>query len=394
MLLPAERINRLSSGIFSQLDVMRQKVIASGVNVINLGIGSPDGCPAPHIIGALHKEIDDPANYNYTLTHGTREFRVAVVNWYMERFKVELDPETEVLPLIGSQDGLAHIFLAYLNKGDLAIIPDPGYPVYSAGLALAEGELYPLPLVEKNNYLPKLTEVPEEIARKAKMLVLNYPNNPLAAVANEEFFAEVINFANLNQILVCHDIAYSELAFDNYKPISILQISNAREWCVEFHSMSKTYNMAGCRIGFVVGNKQVIENLAKIKSNIDFGIFKPILQAGIAALTGTQEVVRENVQKYEERRNMLIEKLAEIGWHVSKPVASMFVWAKLPTGFSDSFAFAKELLEKAGVLVIPGVAFGQNGEGYVRFALVEDKERLVEAVERIKTANIINSVGI
>lgn len=391
MINPADRVKNLGSGIFSQVDMLRQQVEKNNIKVINLGIGSPDGSPAEHIINALHTALENPNNYDYTLTHGTKEFRQAIADWYQKRFQVELDPDNEVLPLLGSQDGLSHIFLTYLNCGDMAIIPDPGYPVYSAGLALAEGELYPLPLLEENNYLPKFDEIPADISKKAKLMVLNYPNNPLAAVAEQDFFKEAVQYAASNQILLCHDFAYSELTFDGYSPTSILQQPDAKNWCVEFHSLSKSYNMAGCRIGFVVGNRQVIKNLGIVKSNIDFGVFKPIIAAGIAALSGCQENVKQNAKRYEERRDLLVDGLNKMGWPTTKPKATMFVWTKLPPGYTDSYEFFKLLLEKTGVLVIPGIAFGNRGEGYVRFALVEEKEILKEALDRINKANIINN---
>lgn len=387
MVLAAERINKLGSGVFSQFDFMKQQVEKKGIEVINLGIGSPDGSPAPHIIQAIHEGLDEEDNYNYTLTHGTAEFRQAVADWYKKKYNVTLDANKEVLPLIGSQDGLAHLFLAYLNKEDFAIITDPGYPVYSAGLALAEGQLFPLPLLEKNQYLPQLNSIPADIREKAKLMILNYPNNPLAAVADKKFLEEAVEFARTNKIILCHDFAYSELTFDGYKATSVLEIPSAKDSCVEFHSLSKTYNMAGCRVGFVVGNQQVIENLGKIKSNIDFGVFKPILKGAVAALSGCQQNVVDNAMKYQKRRDVLVEGLNNMGWETKKPHASMFVWTRLPKGYTDSFAFCQLILEKAGVLVIPGIAFGQQGEGYVRFALVEGEEKLTEALERIK--NII-----
>lgn len=380
----AHRLGGLGSAVFSQMDDLRQKVEAKGQTVTNLGIGSPDQPPAPHVKQALLKAVDHDFNYGYTLTQGIDLFRDSVVGWYKWRFEVDLDPRTEVLSLMGSQDGLAHIYTAFINPGDLALIPDPGYPIYTAGLLLAGGIKYSLPLRAGNNFLPDFKEVPGDIARQAKLMFLNYPNNPVAATADLDFFAEVVDFAREYQIIVCHDNAYSELAYDGYRPPSFLQVKGAKEVGVEFHSVSKTYNLAGCRLGFVVGNSKVIEGLAVVKSNIDYGVFKAVQLAAIAALEGPQDVVRENAARYQERRDILVDGLSAAGWKMTKPKGSMFVWAPLPTGYTSSYDFCVELLEQAGVLVIPGIAFGEQGEGYVRIALVQGPEVMRETVCRVR----------
>lgn len=346
-------------------------------------MGSPDRPPAQHIIEAMHKALDNLDNYRYPLV-GQLALRQAVANWYKNRFRVELDPADEVLVLMGSQDGLAHIAMAYINPGDIALIPDPGYPIYAASIVLAEGEIYPMPLLAKNDFLPDLQAIPQDVARQAKLLWVNYPNNPVAASANRQFFAELVNFAREYDIVVCHDIAYCELAFDGFEPVSFLEAPGAKEVGIEFYSLSKTYNMAGCRIGFAVGNAGVLEALNRIKTNIDYGVFNVVQKAGIAALEGPQDCVRENAEYYRRRRDVLVDGLAGLGWEVPRPNASMFVWAPLPKGYNCSCReFALKMLHSTGVLVIPGTAFGKMGEGYLRIALVRDEPVLQEAVRRI-----------
>ncbi len=378
----ARRLRKLSSAIFNEMEELKKKVEQKGIEVINLGVGSPDQPPAPHIIEAMHKALDRPDYYRYPL-EGTMELRRAVAAWYRNRFGVELDPSTEVLVLMGSQDGLAHISMAYINPGDLALVPDPGYPIYFASILLAEGEIHPMPLLAKNNFLPDLDAIPEEVAKRAKLMWLNYPNNPVAALAGKDFFARVVEFAREYDILVCHDVAYCELAFDGYKPPSFLEIPGAKDVGIEFYSLSKTYNMAGCRIGFALGNADVLAALHQVKSNIDYGVFRVVQEAGIAALEGPQDCVKQNAETYRRRRDVLVDGLARVGWKVPRPRASMFIWAPVPRGYDSAREFALELLTQTGVLVIPGTAFGEQGEGYVRIALVRDEETLYETVRRI-----------
>lgn len=379
----ARRLENLTSAIFAEIDLLKAKVAKTGKEIINLGIGSPDQPPAKHVQEALLKGVQNLNNYGYPTSRGLSLLRETITHWYKKRFGVSLDPEKETLVLMGSQDGLGHLPLGYLDEGDIALVPDPGYPVYAAGVRLAGGKIYPMPLLKENAFLPDLQAIPEEIARQAKMMILNYPNNPVAAVANYDFFRSVVEFAKKYDILVCHDVAYSELAFDGYKPMSFLEIPGAKDIGVEFHSVSKTYNMAGCRLGFVVGNAEAIDTLACIKSNIDYGVFLPVQEAGIAALTGPQDIVRQNVENYRRRRDLLIEGLAKIGWYVDKPLATMFVWASLPADYTSSVQFARQLLEKTGVVVVPGIAFGGQGEGYVRIALVQEEEIIAKAVQLI-----------
>ena len=383
MIIPSKRLDSLGASVFSEMDNLRRELEKAGKHLINLSIGSPDRAPALEIREILSQAVLDDSQFGYTLTRGTANFRKACAEWYLERFGVLLDPETEVLPLMGSQDGLAHIFLAYIDPGDLALIPDPGYPIYTAGLMLAGGEKVAMPLLEENGFLPDLKQINPDLARKAKLMFLNYPNNPTAAVAPLSFFEDVVEFAKLNDLLICHDAAYSELAFDGYSPVSFLQAKEAKDVGVEFHSVSKTYNLAGARLGFVVGNSEVIRNLAQLKANIDYGVFRPVLTAAAYALSSAQASIEENRSAYERRRDVLIEGCALAGWKMPSPQGSMFIWAPVPTE-QDSLTFAIALAREAGVVVVPGVGFGEHGEGYVRVAMVQDEIVLQEAVRRIQ----------
>lgn len=378
----AKRMDNLSAGIFNEMEERKRRVEARGLEVINIGVGSPDLPPAPHIVEALRRAVEKPRNYTYPLV-GLQSLRQAVAERYKKRFNVDLDPGSEVLELMGSQDGLAHLAMAYIDPGDVALVPDPGYPIYGFGINLAGGKIYSVPLLPENSFLPDFDTIPLEVAHRAKMLWLNYPNNPAAAIADKEFFEKAVEFACRYNILVCHDVAYAELAYDGFKPVSFLETPGAKEVGVEFFSLSKTYNMAGCRLGFAVGNAGVLADLALIKSNIDYGVFYAVQEAGVAALNGPQDCVAETAATYQKRRDVLVDGLAASGWSMPKPQASMFVWAPLPPGYSNSACFAAELLEKAGVIVIPGVAFGQRGEGYVRIALVKDEKVLSEVVRRV-----------
>lgn len=383
MLEQALRMQGLTSAIFSQVDDMRKAELARGRDVITLSIGSPDMAPAPHIVQALMDGAADLNSYGYTLSKGLTEFLNAVALWYEQKFGVELDPTREIHSLIGSQEGLAHISLCLVNPGDVVLIPDPGYPIYSAGPLMAGAHLYYMPLTPEQGFLPDLEAIPESIFKKTKIMILNYPNNPLAAVAPIEFFRKVVEYAKRYSFTVCHDFAYSDLVFDDYKPASFLSIPGAKDVAIEFNSLSKTYNMAGCRVGYVIGNSKVIELLGRLKSNFDYGIFNPLQRAAIAALTGPQQCVTDTAKQYQRRRDIIVNGLNAMGWCVDKPKASMYVWAPVPTQQS-SVEFAVDLLKNTGVAVIPGVAFGQFGEGFVRFALVQPEERLEEAVKRIK----------
>ncbi len=359
----------------------KQEVIKKGMDVIDLSVGSPNLPPPDFVVDSLVEYCEDSSKYGYTLT-GIPEFNRAVSYFYQQRYQVEIDPAEEVLQLMGSQDGLAHLAMAMIDQGEYVLVPDPGYPIYEASVTLAGGTVYPMPLLEENRYLPQLDEIPAEVLEKTKMMIISYPGNPVTALADEAFFEKVVEFARKHNILIVHDFAYSELIFDQNPQISFMSIPGAKEVGIEFNSLSKTFNMAGCRIGYVVGNKEAVNILAALKSHIDYGVFYPIQKAAEIALTSDYQVLDDQVVEYEKRRDALITGLAKAGWHVPKSPATMFVWAKIPEGWtSREFAFA--LIEKAGVAVVPGDAFGNLGEGYVRIALVQTAERLTEAAERI-----------
>ncbi|MFC4769052.1 LL-diaminopimelate aminotransferase [Effusibacillus consociatus] len=384
----SRRLENFSSAIFFELNELKQQLRAEGTDIIDLGIGSPDLAPPPHVIQTLSEAAADPSGYGYPTSEGSLFFREAVANWYRNRFGVHLDPQTECIALMGSQDGLSHLALALVDPGDYVLVPDPGYPIYEVSIHLANGVPYLMPLKEENQFLPDFSTIPAEVAQNAKFMILNYPNNPVTAVADREFYEKAILFARRHNIVIVSDIAYSELAFDGYKPMSILEIEGAKEVAVEFHSLSKSFNMAGCRIGFGIGNKEILKALAIVKSNIDYGIFTAIQKAGAAALLGDQTHTVTMSKTYQARRDVLLDGLAKIGWTIPKPQATMFVWAKIPVAMS-SREFTRELLRHTGVAVVPGVGFGTHGEGFVRIALVQPAEKLQEVVSRIKDSGML-----
>lgn len=380
----SERLTRLGSAIFSEVAEWKRMAKDKGLGLIDLGIGSPDGAPTQTVMQAMEKAVRDPKMYGYPTSEGSPAFRQTVADWYAHRFGVGLDPEAEITALMGSQDGLAHLAMAVANPGDRAIVPDPGYPIYSASLVLAGVEPYPVPLRKENGFLPDLDAIPEEILDSSTFLLLNYPSNPLSAVADLSFFEKVLYLGFKHQLLIVHDIAYSELAFDGYRPPSILQLPDAKQTAVEFHSLSKSFNMAGCRIAFMVGNEDAVKALKTLKSNIDYGVFLASQEAGIAAM---KEDIRSgtgclNAMVYQRRRDLVVEGLEHWGWSIPKPKATMFLWAPVPEG-TTSREFAYRLALETGVIVIPGDAFGAYGEGYVRIALVQEDGLLREAVERM-----------
>lgn len=378
----AERIRNLPPYLFARIEKLIEEKKAAGIDIISLGIGDPD-CPTPgHIIDELIKESRNPANHQYPSSAGMLVYREAVSQWYKNRFGVELDPGTEVVSLLGSKEGIAHISWCFLDPGDTVLVPDPGYPVYSGGAILAGAKPYFVP-VYPDNYLIDFNSIPSDIAKKAKMIFINYPNNPTGAVAGEEFYRKAIDFAREYNILICHDAAYSEVSYDGYKPPSFLQFPGAKEVGIEFHSVSKTYNMTGWRIGWAVGNTEVVEALGRLKSNIDSGVFQAIQYAAAAGLTGPQDVVdRQNVI-YQERRDILVDGLNRLGWNLKKPKASFYVWAPVPRGYTSD-SFTELVLDKTGVVITPGNGYGTNGAGYFRMALTIGKERIQEALNRIE----------
>ena len=379
----AERLQQLPPYLFAELDKAKEEAIAKGMDVIDLGVGDPDLPTPSHIVDALKKAAENPVNHRYPSYVGMLSYRQAVAAWYERRFGIKLDPQKEVLTLIGSKEGIAHLPLAFINPGDVSLVPTPAYPVYHIGTLFAGGKSYFMPLLEENNFLPDLDKIPPDVARQAKIMFLNYPNNPTAAVAEEEFFERVIAFAKKYEIHICHDAAYTELYYDGYKPISFLDVAGAKEVGIEIHSLSKTYNMTGWRIGFAVGNEKVIAGLGKIKSNIDSGVFQAVQEAGIVALNTDESIIEANRKVYQERRDLMVEGLREIGLEVNPPKATFYLWVKVPKGYTSA-SFCALLLKETGIVVTPGNGFGEPGEGYFRIALTVDKERLKEAISRLK----------
>ncbi len=383
----AERLKKLPPYLFKEIDRKKTEVRAQGVDIIDLGIGDPDLPTPPHIIEALKKAAEDPANHRYPSYSGMGDFKEAVAKWYQERFGVELDPDTEVVSLIGSKEGIAHFPLAFVNPGDVALVPAPAYPVYHIATMFAGGESYFMPLLSENRFLPDLNAIPDKITSRARIMFINYPNNPTSAVADLEFFRKAVEFARDNNILVCHDAAYTEMAFDGYRPPSFLAADGAKEVGIEFHSLSKTYNMTGWRIGFAVGNREAIDGLGAIKSNIDSGVFQAVQMAGIEAIRGDQSCVRDMVQVYSRRRDLMVKGLQDVGFEVESPRATFYLWIKVPEGYTSA-ELTERLLEDAGLVVTPGNGFGEPGEGYFRIALTQKRERLAEAVQRLKALSL------
>lgn len=385
----ANRMNQFGEGVFSRLAVMRKNRLAQGKEVYDLSIGAPNIPPTKRIMEVMAEAVMKPANYVYAI-NDTQQLLEAVAQWYKRRYDVELNPETEICSLLGSQDGLSHIALSILDPGDVMLVPDPCYPIFADGPRIAGAELYYMPLQKENDYVIQLQDIPEEIARKAKFMLVSYPNNPTAAMAPESFYHEVVAFAKKYDIIVLHDNAYSELVFDGQSCGSFLSIPGAMEVGVEFNSLSKTYGLAGARIGFCVGNKEVVGMLKTLKSNMDYGMFLPIQAAAVEALTGNQAVVAETRAAYEHRRDVLCDGLIEAGWHMEKPAGTMFVWAPIPNSYQDSESFVADLLDKTGVLVTPGSAFGPSGEGYVRMALVQSEDTMKKIVEAVAVSGIFD----
>ncbi len=381
----ARRLDRIGAYLFADLDRRQDDLVRRGVDVINLGVGDPDLPTPSFIVDALTEGATDPRSHRYPPYRGTSEFREAVARWYARRFGVTLDPEREVLALIGSKEGLAHLPWAVLNPGDVALVPDPGYPVYRAATILAEGEPYPVPLRPERGFLPDLDRLPADVLTRARMLFLNYPNNPTGAVASREFFEEAVAFARRHDLLLVHDNSYSEIAFDGYRPPSVLEVPGAKDVAVEFHSLSKTYSMTGWRVGFVVGNAQAVGALGRLKTNVDSGVFRAVLHAGVAALDGPDHVLHERLRIYQARRDRTLATLRGLGWRPPDLRATFYIWLPTPQGQSSA-AFAATVLDRTGVVVTPGAGYGEQGEGYVRVSLTVPDDRLDEALRRLREA--------
>ncbi|HEX5036936.1 MAG TPA: LL-diaminopimelate aminotransferase [bacterium] len=377
----ADRIKNLPPYLFAEIDRLKAEQLKKGIDIIDLGIGDPDQPTPRHIIEALQKAAGDAANHQYPSYSGMLRFRQAAASWMKGRFGVSLEAESEVVSLIGSKEGIANFPLAFVNPGDVVLVPSPGYPPYNTGTLFAGGQPYFLPLKRENKFLPDLDSIPADVLKRAKVLHVNYPNNPTGAIAGREFFEKVVAFAKKNDVIICSDAAYCE-QYEGERPLSFLEIEGAREVGIEFHSLSKTYNMTGWRIGFACGNREIIAGLGKVKTNIDSGIFQAVQWAGVAALEGDQGCVEEMRKIYRNRRRTLVEGLKKIGWDVASSAAAFYVWVAVPKGY-DSKKLAMKVLEESGIVITPGVGFGEGGEGYVRFALTREEKRLQEALDRL-----------
>lgn len=384
---PARRLSTLPPYVFARLDELKARAREQGIDLIDLGMGNPDGSAPQPVIEAAIAALQTPTNHGYPPFEGTAGFRRTITEWYRRRYNVNLDPEGEALPLLGSKEGLTHLALAYINPGDLVLVPSPAYPAHFRGPAIAGAEVYPLILKPEQDWLIDLGAIPDAVAERAKILYFNYPSNPTAATAPREFFEEIVAFARRHQILLVHDLCYAELAFDGYQPTSLLEIPGAKEIGVEFHTLSKTYNMAGWRVGFVVGNRHIIQGLRTLKTNLDYGIFAVLQTAAETALNLPDSYLQTVQARYRTRRDFLIQGLAELGWTVPKTRATMYLWVPCPVGMGST-DFALKVLQETGVVVTPGNAFGSGGEGYVRVSLIAECDRLAEALARLKQANI------
>lgn len=385
---PAKRLEKIPPYLFAELNSKREQLGLQGVDIINLALGDPDKPTPTQILQTMHQAIDDPSTHNYPPYQGTQEFREAAVNWMERRFGVTgLNPHTEIISSIGSKEAIHNTFLAFVEAGDYALIPDPGYPVYKTASIFAGGEPYSMPLKVENNFLPDLNIIPEEIARNAKLLWINYPNNPTGAIASLAFLGELVDFCRQYNILLCHDHAYSEMAYDGYKPPSVLQVPGAKDVAIEFHSLSKSYNMMGWRIGFVVGNATGIQGLRQVKSNVDSGVFKAIQKAAIAAFSTSDPELSALMSGYQKRRDIIVQGLQSLGWPIEPPEATLYIWVPVPLGYSSQ-EFVSLLLDRCGIMVAPGNGYGVIGEGFFRIALTIPEERMYEAIQRMRDAGI------
>jgi len=383
-----ERVKKIPPYLFATIDKKKAEARAKGMDIVDLGIGDPD-IPTPEfIVEAMVAAVRKPENHNYPPYEGTLAFRESVARWYHRRFGVVLDPKTEVVSLIGSKEGIAHAFLTFLDPGDIALLPDPGYPAYKVNALIAGGVPYMVPATAENNYEPDLDAIPADILAKSKLIFLNYPGNPTGALASDAFYERAILFAKKHNILICTDMAYSEVYYEGQKPRSILEFPGAKDVVLEFHTLSKTFNMTGWRIGMVVGNEEAVQALGKIKTNMDSGIFKAIQEAVIPALDDeTDSFVTAQNAIYQKRRDIIVTGLNELGWNMPAPKATFYIWAPVPKGYTSE-SFVLTLLDTIGVLVVPGNGYGENGEGYFRISITTSEERLHEAIARLKKANI------
>ena len=381
--MEATRIKKLPPYLFARIEKKIEEAKEKGIDIISFGIGDPDQPTPGYIIDELCKEAYNPANHQYPSSVGMLSFRKAVSEYYKKTYNVDLDPKKEIVTLIGSKEGIGHINFCYVDPGDINLVPDPGYPVYGIGTLLAGGESYLMPLLPENGFIPDLTKIPEGIARKAKLMFINYPNNPTGAVAGMDFFMEVVAFAKKYNIIVCSDAAYTEMAYEGYQPTSFLEAPGAKEVGIEFGSLSKPFNMTGWRTAWAAGRHDVVEALGRLKSNLDSGQFQAIQYAAIKGLTGPKDSIIELRQIYNKRMNMVVEGLNKMGWSLPKPKATFYIWAHVPKGYTSA-SFAEEVLEKAGVIITPGNGYGQYGEGFFRISITLADERIKEGLERLE----------
>jgi LL-diaminopimelate aminotransferase len=384
---PAKRLHSLPPYVFARLDELKAKVREEGVDLIDLGMGNPDGSAPYPVIEAAIAALQNPNNHGYPPFEGTASFRRTITEWYKRRYDVNLDPDGEALPLLGSKEGLTHLALAYINPGDVVLVPNPAYPPHFRGPAIAGAEIYEMKLKPEQDWVIDLGAIPEDVAQRAKILYFNYPSNPTTAVAPREFYEEIVKFAKKHEILLVHDLCYAELAFDGYQPVSLLEIDGGKDVGVEFHTMSKTYNMAGWRVGFVVGNRHIIQGLRTLKTNLDYGIFSVLQTAAETALNLPDSHLQQVQERYSTRRDFVIKGLAELGWSIPPSKATMYLWIPCPRGIGST-DFGLKLLKETGIVVTPGNAFGSQGEGYMRLSLIANCDRLGEAIDRLKAANI------
>jgi LL-diaminopimelate aminotransferase len=385
---PSNRLTKLPTYVFAELDELKEAARKRGADLIDLGMGNPDQpTPAP-IVKAIQDGVANPANHGYPNFKGKPEFRQAVSAWMKRRYGVDIDPETEVQPLIGSKEGLAHITFAYIDAGDYSIVPSPYYPVHSRATWIADGQVHHLPLTAENNFLPDLDSIPEEVAQKAKLFFVSYPNNPTAGVADLPFYEKLVAYCRKYGIILVSDLAYGELAFDGFRPPSIFNVPGAKDIAIEFHSFSKSFNMAGWRAGFAVGNPEIVKALYSMKTNLDYGLSSAIQDGGIYALNEGEKFMAPIVQAYQERRDVLVKGFRELGWHVEPTKATIYMWLPIPPSFSDSKAWCRYLIDQADVVITPGIAFGEAGDRYFRVSLVSPKETLQKAIDRLKEKGI------
>lgn len=380
----ANRLEPLQANVFADMDRAKARARAFGQDILDLSLGSSDLPTPPHVLEAIAQSLPDPTTHGYLLFHGTRSFREAAAQWYTQKFGVAVDPETEVLPLIGSQEGTAHLPLAVLNPGDFALLQDPGYPSHAGGVYLASGQIYPMALKAEHQFLPVFKEIPTPVLAQSRMMVLSYPHNPTTAIAPLSFFQQAVAFCQQHNLVLVHDFPYADLYFEGEAPPSVLQADPDKQVSIEFFTMSKSYNMGGFRVGYAIGNRDLILALRQVKAAVDFNQYRGILNGAIVALTQPQDGVQLVIDRFRQRRDTFINALHRIGWHVPTPTATMYSWAKLPEPWAnDSIGFCTRLVEATGVAVSPGAGFGKSGEGYVRFALVHEPAILETAVDRI-----------